>query len=289
MNIFEENKDRLKKNLELTYFGIVNEDSLEKGGKRAELGEKRIWGGIEYERVSEKQKDGGFWKKIGKSSEKVSSSETTNKKEEPTSKKSKGSVTVTTKSGEKLKLNVGDVVRHTHGKFENAGYEYETKIEDITENSITINTRDGYEQKNIVFNKSSDPSKYQKQGSTGQWDYIRVLRKVDSKEVESREKEKEDKKPTTSVKIDKEKVKSIASKQPNISSYGGKGGNYRIDEESNTIEFNHNFPREARHPEEYGERGRKAEQKMEVFTDKFYNEVYEPLTKLGYKVEMYAF
>lgn len=75
MNNFENNKDRIRKNLELTYFGNTSDNELEKGGKRANLGDKRTWGGIEYERVSEKQKDGGFWKRIGKSTEKSPSSE----------------------------------------------------------------------------------------------------------------------------------------------------------------------------------------------------------------------
>lgn len=140
--------------------------------------------------------------------------------------------------------------------------------------------------KSETFEKRDDTNKFYEKGRDGKWDYMRVI----SKSEEKIEKPKEEKETTTTdVKIDKNEISKIVSKQPKISNYGGKGGNYKIDEKTKTIEFNHSFPREARHPEEYGKRGEIAANKMDEFDGKFYDEVIEPLTKLGYKVESYEF
>lgn len=83
-------------------------------------------------------------------------------------------------------------------------------------------------------------------------------------------------------------VQEILNKVPSPTKYGGRGGNYRVNHEKKLVEFNYDWPREARHPDEYGSYGRAAEKKMDQYDSILYTDVLKPLEDLGYKYEMWC-
>jgi hypothetical protein len=84
------------------------------------------------------------------------------------------------------------------------------------------------------------------------------------------------------------KVQELLNKVPSPRTYGGTGGNFRINHEKKVVEFNFDWPREARHPDEYGAFGRKAEKKMDEYDSLFYTTILKPLEALGYKHDSWA-
>ena len=73
-----------------------------------------------------------------------------------------------------------------------------------------------------------------------------------------------------------------------LKKYGATGRLLKIDREKKVIHMQQNWPREARHPDEYGQRGEIAEQKMAEFDAWFDKEIQQPLEEMGYTFDIYA-
>jgi hypothetical protein len=86
----------------------------------------------------------------------------------------------------------------------------------------------------------------------------------------------------------KAQVQAILNNVPSPSKYGGRGGNYRTNHDKKVVEFNFDWPRSARHPDEYGEHGKRAAQKMDEYDSIFYDQIQKPLEALGYTIDAWC-
>lgn len=85
----------------------------------------------------------------------------------------------------------------------------------------------------------------------------------------------------------KTKATALIGKRPDANGVNRFQG-FNIDNENGRVTLYVDTTREARHPEEYGARGREAEKKDQKWSEALYKKVIEPLEKLGYRVSQQA-
>lgn len=297
------------------------EDVLEKGGKRAEVGEVRMWGKDKWV----KHQDG--WVNINQSTGKHTLERPGGKrepasdnhishaiqhlfkegKEEPKKERipvGKFDANLIAKKINSLKEDGYKIIEETKfsapgvissvywrigapdGKSHTGlGYNAGTGKNDdyFYHNSHSGNVDNPSNQTGSTWNHSTNDPAYRHSNYAFNDAYI-------NKEIDNLKTHKPQ--PKEEIKVDenekvKDEVHSLLKKIPSSNQHVRFQGT-DVDHANKVVTIYSDHSREARHPSEYGERGEAAERIASQWDNKVWEDVEKPLKELGYKVEQYA-